>query len=530
MQIPADRRPDPEPPLVVKGAPASAAAPGAAPAVPAPPVKRVPALPPPAEEPSLLDSLTTDNPMLLPGAGALLALLLGYGAWRMRGRFGRRSAAGDSAAFNESKLQRDSFFGGTGGGRVDTQEGMSRLQGSSIGYSLSQLDAIGDVDPVAEADVYLAYGRDLQAEEILKEAMRAHPERLTVKTKLAEVYAKRRDVRAHEVIAAQVFLATDGRGEEWKKIQEQGRAIDPENALYQPGGRPDPELVAADSQLDPMAPATRPQMGPEDSAFEAVSASAGTADRNVDLDLDLGGPSPVPSPAPAPPPALAAAAQRPALETARAWAPAPGVAAAPATASAAAGESLQPLDFDLSSISLDITAPPGEPPAAGGLRARATEDAAPDLDLSQALGAARAPDLTGVEPAAVSLDLPSLDFDLGAPPGAPAAAPATAAQSARGTASAAEDSRSPVSWELPPEPELALPEAEPALAFELPDAPAEAVEMGADGDPLVRKIELAEEFQQIGDDEGARELLREVIAQSEGELKAQAQALLDRLG
>ena len=35
-------------------------------------------------------------------------------------------------------------------------------------YSLSQLDAIGDVDPVAEADVYLAYGRDLQAEEILK--------------------------------------------------------------------------------------------------------------------------------------------------------------------------------------------------------------------------------------------------------------------------------------------------------------------------------------------------------------------------
>ena len=45
-----------------------------------------------------------------------------------------------------------------------------------------------------------------------------------------------------------------------------------------------------------------------------------------------------------------------------------------------------------------------------------------------------------------------------------------------------------------------------------------------------RKIELAEEFQQIGDDEGARELLREVLAQGEGEVKARAQALLDRLG
>jgi len=28
-----------------------------------------------------------------------------------------------------------------------------------------------DVDPIAEAEVYMAYGRDAQAEEILKEAM-----------------------------------------------------------------------------------------------------------------------------------------------------------------------------------------------------------------------------------------------------------------------------------------------------------------------------------------------------------------------
>jgi pilus assembly protein FimV len=63
-------------------------------------------------------------------------------------------------------------------------------------YSLSQLDAIGDVDPVAEADVYLAYGRDLQAEEILKEAMRSSPERLAIRTKLLEVYAKRRDTKS----------------------------------------------------------------------------------------------------------------------------------------------------------------------------------------------------------------------------------------------------------------------------------------------------------------------------------------------
>ena len=67
-----------------------------------------------------------------------------------------------------------------------------------MSYSLSQLDAIGDVDPVAEADVYLAYGRDLQAEEILKEAMRATPDRMAIRTKLLEVYAKRRDSQGYK--------------------------------------------------------------------------------------------------------------------------------------------------------------------------------------------------------------------------------------------------------------------------------------------------------------------------------------------
>ena len=95
-------------------------------------------------------------------------------------------------------------------------------------YSLSQLDAIGDVDPVAEADVYLAYGRDLQAEEILKEAMRSNPERLAIRTKLLEVYAKRRDTKGFELLATQLYALTRGEGEDWAKAQELGAQIDPE--------------------------------------------------------------------------------------------------------------------------------------------------------------------------------------------------------------------------------------------------------------------------------------------------------------
>ena len=46
---------------------------------------------------------------------------------------------------------------------------------------------------------------------------------------------------------------------------------------------------------------------------------------------------------------------------------------------------------------------------------------------------------------------------------------------------------------------------------------------------LARKLELAEEFRQIGDLEGARDLLEEVVAKSEGTLRSKAQAMLDNL-
>jgi len=52
----------------------------------------------------------------------------------------------------------------------------------------------------------------------------------------------------------------------------------------------------------------------------------------------------------------------------------------------------------------------------------------------------------------------------------------------------------------------------------------------AEGDPMARKIELADEFRRIGDHEGARELLEEVVAKAEGPLRERARGLLDNLG
>jgi pilus assembly protein FimV len=87
-------------------------------------------------EPSFLDGLM-DNP-LLPAAGAgLIALLAGLGIYRARQRKQKTSSGSE---FIESRLQPDSFFGGSGGQQVNTKERPSGSS-SSMAYSPSQLDA-----------------------------------------------------------------------------------------------------------------------------------------------------------------------------------------------------------------------------------------------------------------------------------------------------------------------------------------------------------------------------------------------------
>ncbi len=386
----------------------------------------------PAPEPGLLDSLM-DNSLLLPAAGVLAALLAGLGLYKLRGRM--RKPAGETS-FLESRLQPDSFFGASGGQRIDTRDAnvTGSGQSSSMSYSLSQLDAIGDVDPVAEADVYLAYGRDLQAEEILKEAMRSAPERMAIRSKLLEVYAKRRDTKAFELLATQMFNLTRGEGEDWSKAQQLGLTIDPTNPLYQPGGLPE-EVRASGEVVDALNAATMPYTAPvAPPTFQPAADATLDNDGALDLDLELVAP---PSP----------------VETTTPFGTSAG----------------------LSDSTLDLSLPPaGE---------------------QKTVPLASAPK---------QADGGSLDFDL----------------ESFGT----------------DEPKtVAIPKsqaAEPALdfgEFSIGGQPLEPPTVADGSDPLSRKLELAEEFRQIGDLEGARDLLEEVVAKAEGALQAKAQGMLDKL-
>ena len=91
---------------------------------------------------------------------------------------------------------------------------------------------IEDVDPIAEADVYLAYGRHEQAEEILQEAIQFDPGRLELKLKLLEILYSQKKADDFAAFAAQVQPLVEGDAETWRKIRSMGHQLTPENPLF----------------------------------------------------------------------------------------------------------------------------------------------------------------------------------------------------------------------------------------------------------------------------------------------------------
>jgi pilus assembly protein FimV len=168
-------------------------------------------------DPSFLDSLPE---YALPAGGGILALLLGLFLWKRRSK--KQDEANPDSQFFESRMHTDSFFEVSGGQQIDTSE--SPASGSEA-FTASQLNSVPDVDPIAEADVYLAYRRDTSAEEILKDAMVANPTRLAIPLKLLEIYAKRPDLAAFEKLAAKVKTMTKGQGLEWDRVEQLSQTL-----------------------------------------------------------------------------------------------------------------------------------------------------------------------------------------------------------------------------------------------------------------------------------------------------------------
>ena len=529
-------------------APVASASAASAPAKP----KRTVVAPAPAPvEPGLVDMIMENIKLV----GAAVAALLGVAALMVARR--RKAAEEESLPKSDTSTLGDpgttahSLFAETGGQSVDTSNSVFN---SNFAPSASQLDT-NEVDPVAEADVYIAYGRDAQAEEILKEALRVHPERHQVRLKLLEIYAGRKDARSFETQASELYSMTKGAGDEWAQAAALGAGIDPDNPLYVSaaqakaaaglGGAAEaaaaaPFVASESNELNdfaamfaepaPAAPATAAPAAPEACLDLDLSQEAPATDGNLmDFDLDRVAT------------ALPSLAEEPQAESAKA--------------------DSNTLDFDLGGLSFDE--PAAAAPAADVAPAPAAEET-PDLAFDLGLGEAVTPAKEGepspaVEPLAdlgmdFNLDLPgeSKPADSAAAPQADALAELDSMDFSLPAASApAPAAEEPVLSAA----DFALPE--PAAAPEAAAAPAAApadfdlsgidLDLGDSGQPagapaqsedemsaqhmeMDTKLDLAVAYQEIGDKEGARELLDEVIRGGNDDQVARASAMRAQLG
>ncbi|MFZ2739401.1 MAG: FimV/HubP family polar landmark protein [Burkholderiaceae bacterium] len=174
-----------------------------------------------------------DQPLLPAVAAGLIALLAGLGFYRIRQR--NKSTPLDSPFLSpvQSKPERDQAGSPSPGPQA-----------------ISTQDATDDVDALTEADVYLAYGRDRQAEEILQEALQSQPDRVALHQKLLEIYAKRRDQVQFDNLAATACILTEGTGPIWESICKLGLELDPQHSLYRSGAPERAPLAAKTASND----------------------------------------------------------------------------------------------------------------------------------------------------------------------------------------------------------------------------------------------------------------------------------------
>jgi pilus assembly protein FimV len=440
----------------------------AAPAASAPqaaasmPPKRIAPIVVPQPEPSLVDGLLED-PLVPAGAVGLIALLAGFGVYRYRQRKKENSQVDSS--FLESRLQPESFFGASGGQSVDTSDGST--SNSSLAYTPSQLDAVDDVDPVAEADVYLAYGRDLQAEEILKAALRTSPGRVAIHQKLLEIFAKRRDAAAFESTATEVFKFTGSSSPDWERVCELGLSIDPANPLYQPGGLPG-SSSGTPSQLGALDFTNPAELSATPTIIEPNEPqTAGSLDLDLDLDFSLA-------------------------------------------------------DVPASSISETTASYEPAKPSASNLEFETSTQAMGAYGMLQ-------PEL---KPEAVEPSLPDLDLDMDDLPAITGDIDEFKMQAATSFGATAPAPLPSVETDDSPTTDLGMLEfdlGELSLELEDKQEAERTTEPGLIEDPLATKLALAEEFSAIGDDDGARALIEEVISEASGDMKAKAQRALSKL-
>jgi pilus assembly protein FimV len=482
----------PEPPKAEPAPPAEAPKVEPAPAVEPPKAEapKVAAAPKPAapkampkapakEPPGFFDDLMANTPSWAVGGGAIV-ILGGIAALVAARR--RKTTKFEDSIISGTDIKTNTVFGSTGGGVVNT--GDNSLASDFSREGLGNIDT-DEVDPIAEAEVYLAYGRDAQAEEILKDALKKDPQRQEIYLKLLEIHAQHNKPSAFETVAAELYSVSQGQGDVWQKAVGLGRQLDPNNPMFTEGaGAAAAAAVASASRIrvddEPTIAEPRANVEPPpkilDSGVPAdVASDMGDTGGGLDFKLDE------------------------------------EISITPSSGSHAKSP-IDILQGAKSELEKSARASPQSTPASEADRATASAFAKFGAPAPEIVDTAKPPPV-----------IHDMDFTLDAT-----------------------DKPAPLRV-VAPRPEPALAAAAPSLAR--PQAAIELDKLDLSFDPekatfedptpsvldgqwhdAATKLDLAKAYQEMGDVEGAREILQEVLHEGDDQQKSEAQSLLSKLG
>jgi pilus assembly protein FimV len=222
-----------------------------------------------------------------------VAFLLGV-LWFIRNKRKKALEKLEVNALNLDGMRNKAVFGNTTHRNNATDTAFLKYFAQSDGVSFMDTP---DVDPIAEAEVDMAYGRYEQAEATLKNAISKSPKHYELHLKLLELYRAHQDMVAFESFAHTLFAELGADSPIWAKVVEIGSAIDPTNALYQAVTISTTKSKASSVKVSEEASIQSQQVGDQskDVLMAQVGQSAGHPDvadisnamESVSLDFEL---------------------------------------------------------------------------------------------------------------------------------------------------------------------------------------------------------------------------------------------------